>query len=203
MAILLVRHGQTELNRERIVQPPQTPLSGLGHRQAQALAERVIRDYAVVAVLASDMLRARQSAAPVARRLGVIVEADAELAERNFGVLRGQAYDSLGFDPIAMREAPEGGESSAQFEARVARAWSRLTQRAARLDGDLLVVSHGLVVRRLIEHHLAPPAIAPIEVGNASLSVISSDPPHTLALLACEAHLAAVPGYCGAAIVGI
>lgn len=203
MAILLVRHGETELNRARVVQPPLTPLSALGHQQAQALGERVVREYAVVAVLASDMLRAQQSAAPAARRLGLTIESDADLAERNFGVLRGQAYDSLGFDPTAMDGAPEGGESSAQFQARVARAWVRITHRAARLEGDLLVVSHGLVVRRLLEHYLAPQAAASIGVGNASLTVMASEPPHALGLVACEAHLGAMVKRTGGGIVGV
>jgi broad specificity phosphatase PhoE len=194
VAILLVRHGETALNLARIVQPADTPLSEIGLKQVEALAERVARDFPVRALATSDMLRARQSAAPLVRRLGLVMEVEPALAERNFGVLRGRTYESLGLDLLAMREAPEGGESAAQFEARVARAWSRLVRRAALLDGDLLAITHGLVIRRLLAQHLASPLAGgagpgEIVVGNASITVVASAAPHVVHRLACEAHL--------------
>ena len=194
MAILLVRHGETALNLARIVQPANTPLSEIGLKQVEALAERVARDFPVRALATSDMLRARQSGAPLVRRLGLVMEVEPALAERNFGVLRGRTYESLGLDLLAMREAPEGGESAAQFEARVARAWSGLVRRAALLDGDLLAITHGLVIRRLLAQHLASPLAGgagsgEIVVGNASITVVASAAPHVVHRLACEAHL--------------
>ena len=42
------------------------------------------------------------------------------LHERNFGALRGRAYDTLGFDPLAMDDAPPGGESAQAFAERIA-----------------------------------------------------------------------------------
>ena len=39
MSIYLIRHGQTNGNRDRILQTPDTPLSELGRQQAQQLAQ--------------------------------------------------------------------------------------------------------------------------------------------------------------------
>lgn len=194
MAILLVRHGETALNLARIVQPADTPLSEFGLRQVEALAERVARDFPVRALATSDMLRARQSAAPLVRRLGLVMEVEPALAERNFGVLRGRSYESLGLDLLTMSEAPEGGESAAQFDARVALAWSGLVRRAGSLDGDLIAITHGLLIRRLLAQHVATPVdpgagLGEIVVGNASITVVASAAPHLVHTLACEAHL--------------
>ena len=122
MALLIARHGETALNVARVVQPADTVLSARGELQAAALGERLAREYRVRSIVSSDLPRALQTAERVARCLGVPVTESSEWRERNFGHLRGRAYETLGFDPVAMREAPEGGESLAQFEARVARA---------------------------------------------------------------------------------
>ena len=49
---------------------------------------------------------------------------------------------------------PTGGESWDMFHDRVAIAWQEITARAATVRGDLVVVSHALVCRSLLERHL-------------------------------------------------
>lgn len=191
MSLLLVRHGETALNRARVVQPADTPLSALGLSQAQALAERLASEFRVAAVLSSDLPRAMQTAGCAARRLGLSVELEPMLAERNYGELRGRSYDSLGFDPLTMSEAPVQGESLARFAERVEEAFARMCAWRDRCDGDLLVVTHGLVLRELAARHLLPaarPLTAPF--GNASITVVDFEPPFQVRLQACEAHLA-------------
>ena len=45
--ILLIRHGETELNAKRVLQPPETPLSERGVAQAERLARRLETDPAL------------------------------------------------------------------------------------------------------------------------------------------------------------
>ncbi|MGD9832197.1 MAG: histidine phosphatase family protein, partial [Piscinibacter sp.] len=142
MRLLLVRHGETALNAARILQPPDTPLSARGLAQARALARRLAGE-PIAAIWSSDLPRAWQTAEAVAA--GRSIAAEPLLQERNFGDLRGRAYDSLGFDPLAGSEAPPGGESLAEFEARIDRAVDLALSELAGLPGALVLVTHGLV----------------------------------------------------------
>ena len=83
------------------MQPPDTPLSPRGLLQARAVAER-LRAEALSALWSSDLPRAWQTADAIARACGLAALPQPLLHERNFGDLRGRAYDSLGFDPLAM-----------------------------------------------------------------------------------------------------
>ncbi|MEQ9162579.1 MAG: histidine phosphatase family protein, partial [Ilumatobacter fluminis] len=68
MEIVLVRHGQPEWVRDgrNVVDPP---LTGLGLRQADAMARR-LADESFDAVFVSPLQRARQTASPLYERLG-------------------------------------------------------------------------------------------------------------------------------------
>src|SRR5690606_9660041 len=71
--IVLVRHGETEGNARRVMQLPDTPLSSVGLAQAERLAER-LAGMGIAHILCSDLLRARMTALPIARRTGTQVE---------------------------------------------------------------------------------------------------------------------------------
>jgi probable phosphoglycerate mutase len=73
--LLLIRHAEQRTLRE--VDPS---LSDRGRRQADLLADRLVRS-PLAAVVSSPMLRARQTAAPLAARLGIDVEVIDDLAE--------------------------------------------------------------------------------------------------------------------------
>lgn len=188
MRLLLVRHGETALNAARVLQPADTPLSARGHDQATALGRR-LRSGSIAAVWASDLPRAWQTAQAVSA--GRPIVAQPLLQERNFGELRGRAYDALGFDPLSAVDAPPGGESLAAFEARIDAALDQALQTAARLPGALLLVTHGLVIGSLLARRIALPegAARPARIGNTSLSVIELGPPPRATLVDCTAHL--------------
>lgn len=193
MALLIARHGETALNVAGILQPTDTPLSERGEQQAVALGRRLARDHRVAAVISSDLPRARRTAELATQALALRIEAHPVWQERNFGALRGRTVDSLGFDPLTLREAPEAGESLAQFEARVAQAWVQLCSRLQNMgpDEDLLLVTHGLVVRALLAAHIEDGAQALLLAPppNASLAVVSNDAGRPrLVLGPCAAH---------------
>jgi len=191
MAILLVRHGETALNAARVMQPADTPLSARGQAQAQAVAQRLAARGGVAAVLGSDLPRAWQTAQAIAAATGAPLQASPLLQERNFGALRGQPYDSLGFDPLVMEAAPPGGESAADFDRRIAAAFEAMCRLRASLSADLVVVSHGLLIRRLLAGPLGVEAalLDGLHLGNTSVSIIDATPPHALQLLNCTRHL--------------
>lgn len=191
MAILLLRHGETALNAARIMQPADTPLSARGQAQARAVAQRLARRGGIAGIVSSDLPRAWLTAQAVAEALGLPVQPTALLQERNFGELRGRPYDELGFDPLLMQEAPAGGESAPAFMRRVERAFAELLQRHAALQGDLLAVTHGLLIRRMLAGPLRHDAAstAALHLGNTSLTIFDATPPHALQLLNCARHL--------------
>lgn len=193
MSILLVRHGETLLNASRTMQPSDTPLGPRGLAQARAVARRLAESHPdVAAVVSSDLPRAAQTAEAIGAACGVPVAFEPLLQERNFGALRGLPFDGLGFNPLVMEEAPDGGESAAAFRARVARAFERIRALRDRIDGDLVVVSHGLVIGAILERHarLDATMAMPTRLSNTSLTVLSAEPPHAVSLLDCTAHLA-------------
>jgi broad specificity phosphatase PhoE len=190
MAIWLGRHGETALNAARVLQMPETPLSEHGLSQAARLAERV-RALPIARVISSDFTRAAMTAELAARALGLQVELDPLLQERSFGALRGKPYAELPHELFDPEFAPPGGETWQEFRERVARAWAAISERAAALEGDLLVVSHGLVCAVVTEH--LDPARAPRAFPNACLTRFDG-PPWRVGLLACTAHLVPAGG---------
>src|SRR5580700_11493429 len=86
----LVRHGESTWNTAGLVQ---------GHNDEAELTERGLRQAAeaaaqfgyrpIRAIYASDLRRARQTAAAFAAVLGLTVNVDARLRERSLGVLEG------------------------------------------------------------------------------------------------------------------
>jgi broad specificity phosphatase PhoE len=182
MTILLVRHGETALNAARVMQPAATPLSDRGLAQAQAVAER-LAPLRLAGVISSDLPRALQTAQAIAAAAGGLpVQTTPLLHERNFGDFRGRPHASFGFDPIEMLDAPPGGESMADFMARVAEARAWVLQAFARSGGPLAVVSHGLVIRAW----LGPDAP---RIGNTAVSLLAPKPPHAATLVNCTVHL--------------
>jgi 2,3-bisphosphoglycerate-dependent phosphoglycerate mutase len=190
MSILLVRHGETPLNVTRMLQPADTPLSANGLAQAKAVAQR-LAGMQLAGIVSSDLPRALSTAQAISAATGLPVSTTALLHERNFGDLRGQPYDSLGFNPLTMNEAPPGGESVAMFFDRVAQAFAHIVALRASLGGNLAVVTHGLVIRALLSNHAVQGEAGELpRIGNTSVSVLSALAPHAVELLDCTRHLA-------------
>ncbi len=208
MPIYLIRHGETALNASRILQPPDTPLNAEGVAQAQALGRRLLNQH-VDAILTSDLSRALQTAQaivaerPPEKEGPLRLRTSSLLHERNLGDLRGQPYEVIGADLLDFKDAPPGGESIAQFEERVAAAFEHVIDvhqdlmddaaedGSAPPDPVLLVVSHGLVIRRFIEAHLGlrNGETVPARIANSSITIFESTPPHLLKLLNSSTHL--------------
>jgi 2,3-bisphosphoglycerate-dependent phosphoglycerate mutase len=190
MTILLVRHGETDGNARRILQRPDVPLNERGLHQAEQLARRLV-DHGFVHILCSDLLRARMTAAPLAARSGITIEESPLLQERNFGDLRGMSYIELAENPFGPDFAPPNGEDWPTFHARVADAFAFIVSGRRAAGGTLVVITHGLVCRALVERHALLPSgvVAPQRFDNTSVTILHEDAPHAVSLMNCTRHL--------------
>jgi broad specificity phosphatase PhoE len=189
MTILLVRHGETVGNAQRVLQRPEIPLNERGIRQAEQLAERLLT-LGFVHVLCSDLMRAQMTAAPLRARAGVVFEETPLLQERNFGDLRGTPYAELTEDPFAPGFSPPNGETIEVFHRRVAAAFELIAERRRGLSGPLVVVTHGLVCRAIMDNHVAGGrSLPPDRFDNTSLTILDEGPPFAAQLINCTEHL--------------
>lgn len=151
MRVFLVRHGQTHANVERQLDTahPGADLTDLGRQQALDLAEKM-RGEDLAAVYASDLVRAQQTAAPLAERLGLEVVTLGALREIQAGDWE-MSTDWMPYVEALTRWAGDpteripGGETGVEFLARYNAALQRIVA-----DGheSALAVSHGAAMRR-------------------------------------------------------
>ncbi|MGH2853964.1 MAG: histidine phosphatase family protein [Solirubrobacteraceae bacterium] len=150
--IYLVRHGQTAYNAEgRFQGQGPVPLDATGRAQVEALAEQAV-SYEFASLWCSPLLRARETADIVTRRIGLTPREDARLMETDAGewtdrsFAEVQAEDPEGFARFKRGDptfAFPGGESFAQQGVRVAAAFHDIK----RAEAPTLVVCHGGVIR--------------------------------------------------------
>jgi broad specificity phosphatase PhoE len=155
--VLLARHGETDDNIEpvRVQGFRDTPLNDTGRRQAAELAERVADD-GIVSLWSSDLIRARETAEIVGRRIGLRPRLDPRLREANRGRWEGRLFLEVERDEPelygAWRQAgptfrfPEGESLQDQLE-RVRAAVGEI-----HASGELpaLVVCHGGSIRVIL-----------------------------------------------------
>ena len=91
--LYLVRHGQSAGNAEgRFGGHSPTPLSQLGVQQA-GLTAQILAKENINAIYTSDLLRAVQTAEPLAKLLDLPIIKTSAFRERNVGVLEGKTFD--------------------------------------------------------------------------------------------------------------
>lgn len=174
--LVLWRHGQTDWNLEHRYQgQTDIPLNQTGVAQAEQAARRLATLRPDV-IVASDLSRAQQTAAPLARLTGLPVTPDKDLRERFGGEWEGLADDEIRqrYPQEWVTWNPPGGEAGPVVADRVAGAFSRVAD-ALRDDQLAVLVSHGAALRFGIERFLGmPDADGPTLGGlvNCSWSVL-------------------------------
>ncbi len=172
--IYLARHGQTAYNAEgRFQGQGAVPLDETGRDQARALAEQAAT-YEFAVLWCSPLLRARETADTVARRIGLDPREDPRLMETDSGEWTNrsfaevQAEDPDGFARFASGDptfAFPGGESFAQQGVRVAGAFHDIK----RAEAPALVVCHGGVIRIALFQRTKDPESLGDRVPNATI----------------------------------
>jgi alpha-ribazole phosphatase len=157
MNLYLVRHGQTPASREnRFSGSMDPPLTDVGKVMAESLASA----YAGVswsAIYCSPMLRTRQTADPLCRRVNMQPVMDWGLREIDYGEWDGMNQDEVKqrwpeafaywAADVASRGAP-GGETAFDVAGRAMKVIEQI--RTKYKEGNVLVVSHKATLRIIV-----------------------------------------------------
>ncbi len=151
--VLAIRHGETAWNAGgRIQGQLDIGLNETGRWQAQRLAEALAGEE-LAAIYSSDLSRALETAAPLAKRSGLVVHRERALRERDFGSFQGLTFKEIDArwpeqsERWRMRDpafAPPGGESLIDFYERSASAAQRLA--ATHPGQTIALIAHGGVL---------------------------------------------------------
>jgi len=174
-------------------------LSPLGERQAAALG-RVLASRALAAVYTSPSRRAARTAELALESVKQVVPRQ-ELAEIDHGewsgLTRGQVaqrwpelFDRWQANPGGV--TMPGGESLADVRRRALTFLAGIRQEHA--EGDILVITHGTVLRLLLAHFLdmQPDQLWSIEAESCGLSVVDDYEPPLIMAINDTCHLEGV-----------
>lgn len=153
LELWLIRHGETLWNTERRMQGvSDIALNELGIRQAQALAKRIGHE-SFDAIYASDLDRAKQTAAIVFPAASVVL--DKRLREIDFGYYEGKVWSELSEEDHKQisvwflgpyDKAVPGGESADDLRARVQDWLDDLPK-----TGRVIAFSHGGTINAFLQ----------------------------------------------------
>lgn len=155
--ITLVRHGQTDWNLARRIQgSTDVPLNDTGRADARAAAA-VLADRTHDAIYASTLVRAQETAQIIAGELRLAApNLVHDVREREFGAAEGMMVADY-FETYGgwLAEVP-GAETLDQVATRALSALHGLARDARRRSApraeSIVVVTHGGVIRALIDH---------------------------------------------------
>jgi broad specificity phosphatase PhoE len=173
---VLVRHGETDWNRERRFQGhADVPLNEAGRRQADALADALAGE-SFAAAYSSPLRRALETAEIVAARLDLSVDASDGLMEVDVGSWSGLTTTEVeqrfpdGFGQWA--ESRTGGWTDGEtYDELGARVVAELFEIAKRHPGEhVLAVTHGGPIRSV----LAAAAGLPFASGRAEIGFVEN-----------------------------
>lgn len=183
--VLLIRHGQSQGNAEgRFGGHTQTPLSALGHDQAEATAHALSNE-TFQAIYASDLLRAVQTAEPLARLTGLQINQRNAFRERSVGVMEGLTFEEAAsahaeqYAALLRRDFEHiilGGESYRQMLDRASKELDEAIERHR--GGRIAVFSHTGTICILALHlmgALDAPALRPVWIATANCGIMRFD----------------------------
>jgi probable phosphoglycerate mutase len=179
--LIVVRHGESAPAREdrpaAVADGQSDPaLDPVGEAQAERLAERLAGE-AIDAIYVTNLRRTSQTAAPLAKRLGLTPQVERDLREVYLGEWDGalfRRYTSEGH-PIALQMFAEqrwdvipGAEATVDFAARVRTGIRRIA--TAHPNQRVVVVVHGGVIGMLMAIATGAQNFAFVGADNASIS---------------------------------
>lgn len=181
--VLLLRHASHDLAGKALAgRMSGLGLNAAGWRQAQDMVEPLLR-HRIDAIHSSPQQRTRETATPVAQRIGIPIRVADEFDEVDFGAWTGLAFDAVrARDPALWdtwvdrrsQATPPQGEPFTQVGKRVAAGLQRL--RSAHPEGTVLVVSHADVIKATLAGvmGLSLDKLETFEIACASLSIVET-----------------------------
>lgn len=195
--IVLWRHSRTGFNTEgRLQGSLDIPLGDEGRAQARIAGQRIVDAWGTgLHIVSSPLARARDSAAELANLAGVPVQVDEALTQRSYGVWEGLTHQEVASrwpEEYAAKQRGEdpqidGWGTSADVAARVGQCLRQL----AKVEGVVVVVSHGSAIQLGLSHvlHVSPTQSPLGHVPHAAWSVVTPrlDGPWKLDAYGCGA----------------
>jgi probable phosphoglycerate mutase len=183
--VLLIRHGQSEGNAAgRFGGHTATPLSALGREQALATAQALAGEE-FTAIYSSDLLRAVETATPLARLTGLQVQQSPAFRERGVGVMEGLSFEEAAeqhpeqYAALLRRDFDHvlhGGESYRQLLDRASR---ELDQAIRRHRGSRIALfTHTGTICILALHlmgALDAPELRPVWIASSNCGITRFD----------------------------
>jgi broad specificity phosphatase PhoE len=155
--VFLVRHAETDWNRDEVFRGrADRPLSERGRRQAEAVG-RAFAPRPLRAVYSAPLLRARETAEPIARPHGLPVVLEEGLNDLDFGAWQGLAKAEVRERHAELyrqwESAPHtvvfpGGEGLAEVQGRAAAALDSIVRRHP--EQAVAVITHRVVLKVLL-----------------------------------------------------
>jgi probable phosphoglycerate mutase len=185
--ILLIRHGESapvhaDSSFGRVDGHGDYPLHKDGEAQAERVSERLVATETIAAIYVTNLQRTQQTAAPLARRLGlepIIVPELREvfLGEWEGGELRRRAQDG---DPIYIEcikrqrwDVIPGAEAHEAFDGRLQIGIMRIARDHP--DHTVAVIVHGGVIGQLLARATGLEGFTFARADNASISELVID----------------------------
>lgn len=144
MRVLIIRHGQTDWNKQRLLQGTKDiPLNELGISQA-AEARKALKKEKIDVVFCSPLIRTRQTAEVILKGRDVPVIYDERIVERRFGVAEGRSTAEIDFNATWVPGQPpmyEGMETFEMLLERISGFFDDIYEKYK--DKTVLVVTHG------------------------------------------------------------
>ena len=153
--LYFIRHAQSEANRREILASRQDfPLSEKGRADAEAIAAELKEIATLDRIVCSPLIRAQQTAAPIAEAFGLEVEMDDRLTEQDLGIYAGMSYADLESRTDYMHDrtqrwnwVPDGGGESYEM---IFQRLEPFFQGLENLEGDsILFVTHAVTMRMI------------------------------------------------------
>ncbi len=175
----LVRHAaHALLGRVLAGRSPGVHIDEAGRIQAEQVARR-LADERISVIEAGPQPRTRETAAPIAARVGLPVGIELALDEVDVGEWTGRTFHELEADPRwrtwnkarGSAGAP-GGETMGEVQARIVCHLDRV--RGKHPEGRVVMVSHGDVIKAAIVFYLGLTldALSRFEISPAGLSTL-------------------------------
>ena len=141
MKILVIRHGESESNKQKIIagQTVDKSLTTKGQAQARATAQN-LKGRNIKKIISSHLKRAKETAEIIAEHFDLEVEIIPELAEVDYGKISGQPEDKTQRNMERSFEA-KTGENSSDLEKRALKIIKKIKQLPT-IKGDVLLVGH-------------------------------------------------------------
>ncbi len=192
MRLYLIRHGETDYNREQRMQGHgPVPLNDAGIDQVTRLARRVAAETTLDHIYASDLHRTVMTAEILARHTRAPITYDTLYRERDPGDLTGMPYDQARQFFTELPFVPPNGESVEIFVDRVLRGMDKMIDAEGGNGRTVALVTHGMFCRAFMQVCLNRDPFEVAAWRNACLTVADYTPDDgwSVHTLACIKHL--------------